>query len=59
MRIEYFIKAFTELNTTELYQILKLRNEVFIVEQNCVYQDIDDKDLDSYCNLPLASYIQN
>lgn len=48
MRIEYFIKAFDELNTMELYQILKLRNEVFIVEQRCAYQDLDDKDLDSY-----------
>ncbi|NGM66922.1 GNAT family N-acetyltransferase [Sphingobacterium sp. SGR-19] len=48
MRIEYFIKAFTELNTTELYQILKLRSEVFVVEQRCAYQDIDDKDQDSY-----------
>ncbi|TYR31748.1 GNAT family N-acetyltransferase [Sphingobacterium phlebotomi] len=48
MRIEYFIKVFDELNTMELYQILKLRNEVFIVEQCCAYQDLDDKDLDSY-----------
>ncbi len=48
MRIEFFIKAFTELNTTELYQILKLRSEVFVVEQHCAYQDIDDKDQNSY-----------
>ncbi|PRD48705.1 GNAT family N-acetyltransferase [Sphingobacterium haloxyli] len=48
MRITYFIKAFKELDTTELYQILKLRNEVFIVEQCCPYQDIDEKDLISY-----------
>jgi len=38
------IKRFNELNTEELYQILKLRSQVFVVEQNCVYQDIDDKD---------------
>ena len=38
-------KTFTELNTTELYKILKLRSEVFVVEQNCAYQDIDDADL--------------
>jgi len=37
-------KTFKELTTTELYQILQLRSEVFVVEQNCVYQDIDFKD---------------
>jgi ElaA protein len=38
------IKTFNELSITELYQILQLRSEVFVVEQNCVYQDIDGKD---------------
>ncbi len=38
------VKPFTELNTTELYNILKLRSEVFVVEQDCVYQDLDGKD---------------
>ncbi|TVZ16130.1 GNAT family N-acetyltransferase [Maribacter sp. MAR_2009_72] len=38
------IKKFNELNTTELYEFLKLRSEIFVVEQNCVYQDLDDKD---------------
>lgn len=38
------IKSFKELNTTELYQILQLRSEVFVVEQDCVYQDMDFKD---------------
>lgn len=38
------IKAFNELTITELYQILRLRSEVFVVEQDCVYQDVDDKD---------------
>ena len=37
-------KTFSELDTEELYQILRLRSEVFVVEQNCVYQDIDNKD---------------
>ena len=37
-------KNFTELTTTELYQILQLRSEVFVVEQDCIYQDIDFKD---------------
>ncbi|MCL7987657.1 GNAT family N-acetyltransferase [Sphingobacterium sp. lm-10] len=35
---------FHELSTIELYEILQCRSEVFVVEQNCVYQDIDDKD---------------
>ncbi len=38
------IKTFNELTTSELYQILRLRSEVFVVEQDCVYQDVDDKD---------------
>ncbi|EAQ42798.1 MULTISPECIES: GNAT family N-acetyltransferase [unclassified Polaribacter] len=38
------VKSFSELNTTELYSILQLRSEVFVVEQDCVYQDIDFKD---------------
>jgi len=42
------MKHFDELTINELYEILKLRNEVFIVEQTCIYQDIDDKDLDAY-----------
>ncbi|MGY8910924.1 MAG: GNAT family N-acetyltransferase [Flavobacteriales bacterium] len=42
--MEFQIKLFSELNTTELYQILQLRSEVFVVEQDCVYQDIDFKD---------------
>ena len=38
------IKKFSELSTEEIYNILKLRSEVFVVEQNCIYQDIDEKD---------------
>ena len=37
-------KTFSELTTLQLYAILQLRSEVFVVEQDCVYQDIDDKD---------------
>lgn len=37
-------KPFTELSVHELYAILQLRMEVFVVEQNCVFQDADDKD---------------
>ena len=39
-----FVKTFNELENSELYQILRLRSEVFVVEQNCVYQDMDNKD---------------
>lgn len=42
------IKHFNELNTKELYGILKLRNDIFIVEQECPYEDIDTYDLDAY-----------
>lgn len=38
------IKTFPELTVAELYALLQLRAEVFVVEQNCVYQDIDGKD---------------
>ena len=42
--MEIFVKHYHELTLDELYEILQLRNEVFIVEQNCPYQDIDQKD---------------
>ncbi|NHF59040.1 GNAT family N-acetyltransferase [Flavobacteriaceae bacterium TP-CH-4] len=37
-------KTFPELTTEELYAILQLRSEVFVVEQHCAYQDLDGKD---------------
>ncbi|MBI1780187.1 MAG: GNAT family N-acetyltransferase [Sphingobacteriales bacterium] len=40
----WVLKKFDELTPHELYAILQLRNEVFVVEQNCVFQDADDKD---------------
>lgn len=42
--LEISIKSFAQLSTKELYDILQLRAEVFVVEQNCVYQDVDGKD---------------
>ena len=42
--VEYLIKSFNQLSINELYDILHLRSEVFVVEQNCIYQDIDYKD---------------
>jgi ElaA protein len=44
MSLEWKIRRFQELSTAELYDLLQLRSEVFVVEQNCVYQDIDGKD---------------
>ncbi len=44
MKLTFKIKRFNELSLTELYNVLQLRSEVFVVEQNCVYQDIDGKD---------------
>lgn len=46
--MNWIVKSFSELTTEELYEILKLRNDVFIVEQNCPYLDIDGKDKESY-----------
>lgn len=42
--MEILIKYFEELTLHELYEILQLRSEVFVVEQKCIYQDIDGKD---------------
>ncbi|WOD45005.1 GNAT family N-acetyltransferase [Hwangdonia lutea] len=42
--LEITVKTFQELTTQELYDLLQLRSEVFVVEQDCVYQDIDGKD---------------
>lgn len=42
--MEFITKYFSELTIHELYEILQLRSEVFVVEQDCVYQDLDGKD---------------
>jgi ElaA protein len=42
--LEITIKTFQELTTKELYDLIQLRVDVFCVEQNCVYQDLDGKD---------------
>lgn len=46
--MEWIIKKFDELKAKDIYNILALRNEVFIVEQDCVYMDCDYKDFNSY-----------
>ncbi len=48
MQLKWKLNYFKELSTDELYTILQLRNEVFVVEQNCVYQDADNKDSISF-----------
>ena len=48
MTIDWKLKFFNELSPHELYAIIRLRNEVFVVEQNCVFQDADNKDQSSY-----------
>ncbi|MCW3090461.1 MAG: family N-acetyltransferase [Ferruginibacter sp.] len=48
MTLDWKFSSFDELTAVELYAILRLRNEVFVVEQNCVYQDADNKDESSY-----------
>lgn len=42
--LTFSTKTFNELTVYELYDILQLRSTVFVVEQQCVYQDIDGKD---------------
>ena len=42
--MKFIVKIFNELTIHELYGILQLRSEVFVVEQDCVYQDLDFKD---------------
>lgn len=46
--METVVKTFRELTPDELFDIYRLRIEVFVVEQNCAYQDIDDADKESY-----------
>ncbi len=59
--LRFELKRFEELTAAELYTVLRLRQEVFVVEQNCAYLDTDGKDLKSYhllgwLNNELAAY---
>lgn len=47
MSLTHTVKAFNDLTASELYDLLRLRSEVFVVEQNCVFLDQDEKD--QYC----------
>ncbi|HJJ66719.1 MAG TPA: GNAT family N-acetyltransferase [Methanocorpusculum sp.] len=46
--MQLLVKHFTELSAAELYAILRARQDVFVVEQNCPFPEIDGKDLDAY-----------
>ena len=48
MSLTWYLRTFEELSTTELYTILALRQDVFVVEQNCPYLDCDNKDQTSH-----------
>lgn len=48
MQLNWQYNTFHELSPATLYAMLQLRNEVFVVEQNCVYQDADNKDEKSF-----------
>ena len=59
--IKWLTKKFSDLSATQLYEILQLRAEVFVVEQTCYYQDVDGKDFESlhvcgYENNKLVAY---
>ncbi|PPK96667.1 ElaA protein [Nonlabens xylanidelens] len=59
--MEVFIKSFNDYSTLELYNVMQLRSEVFVVEQDCVYQDLDGKDKEAihilgYKDQELAAY---
>lgn len=54
--LKVITKTFNELNTKELYDLLQLRSEVFVVEQNCVYQDVDGKDMKA---LHILGYLED
>jgi len=48
LKLDYILLPFGELNLNQLYDLMAIRQEVFVVEQNCPYQDADYKDLDAY-----------
>lgn len=46
--MNFQIKKFEDLTADEIYEILRIRSEVFVVEQNCAFQDCDNDDQNSY-----------
>lgn len=61
--MELILKSFNELTIVELYEILKVRVKIFVVEQKCAYQEIDDIDYKSLhvfykCNDNVTAYLR-
>jgi ElaA protein len=56
MTLHWTVKPYDELTLTELYELLRLRIEVFVVEQNCPFQDLDRQDDKAY---HLLGYAEN
>ena len=61
METGFYHKSFSALSTSELYDLMHLRQEIFIVEQDCPYLDADTKDQDCehillYDNITLVAY---
>ncbi|MBL7933368.1 MAG: GNAT family N-acetyltransferase [Bacteroidia bacterium] len=59
--MNFLLKSFNDLSNLQIFQLYQLRAMVFVVEQNCPYQDVDDKDLEAlhlmlYENDSLAAY---
>ncbi len=48
MELKWTLFSFSELSPEELYEIWRLREEVFVVEQNCIYQDADGEDVEAF-----------
>ncbi|ULQ52799.1 GNAT family N-acetyltransferase [Flavihumibacter fluvii] len=57
MEIDWQIKEFNALSPAALYQLLRLRSEVFVVEQNCIFLDMDNKDQDCWHLLGWKSHL--
>lgn len=56
--LQWNCRAFHQINTSELYDLLKLRIDVFVVEQNCPYPELDDKDQDKQTH-HITAYADN
>ena len=63
--LQWQVKTFSQLSNDELYDVLKLRIDVFVVEQTCYYPDLDNHDrhpqtlhLFSYCDGKLVAYLR-
>ncbi len=54
--IEFYTKTFEQLSNAELYDVLKLRSEVFVMEQQCLFLDMDDLDKKAH---HVLGYYQN